>query len=162
MIKNIFKIAKEVVDLASFNKVLIASAESCTGGMLSSVITSVPGSSVIFDCGFITYSNNSKMKLLNVNEDTLNCYGAVSEETASEMAYGAISNSKANLAISITGIAGPGSSNTKPEGMVCFSIVFEKEIKLSETKKWGALGRDQVRQKATLHGLKILSKTLQR
>ena len=85
MIKNIFKIAKEVVDLASFNKVVIASAESCTGGMLTSALTSVPGSSVIFDCGFITYSNNSKMKLLNVYEDTLTCYGAVSEETASEL-----------------------------------------------------------------------------
>ena len=77
------------------------------------------------------------------------------------MAYGALNNSKANLTISITGIAGPGSSNTKPEGMVCFSIAFEKEIKFSETKKWGALGRDQVRQKATLHGLKMLSRTLQ-
>ena len=162
MRKNIFKIAKEVVDLASFNKVVIASAESCTGGMLTSAITSVPGSSVIFDCGFITYSNNSKMKLLNVNEDTLNCYGAVSEETASEMAYGAISNSKANLAISITGIAGPGSSNTKPEGMVCFSIAFENETKLTETKKWGALGRNIIRQKATLHGLRLLSRTLKK
>lgn len=161
MKKNIFKIANEVVDLASFNKVVISTAESCTGGMLSSALTSVPGSSAIFDCGFITYSNNSKMKLLNVNKDTLNCYGAVSEETAIEMAYGALKNSKANLAISITGIAGPGSSNTKPEGMVCFSIAFEKEIKLSETKKWGALGRDHLRQKATLHGLKILSRTLQ-
>ena len=109
MRKNFLKIAKEVVDLAGFNKVVIASAESCTGGMLSSALTSVPGSSAIFDCGFITYSNNSKMKLLNVNEATLNCYGAVSEETANEMAYGAINNSKANLAISITGIAGPGS-----------------------------------------------------
>ncbi|MDA9609557.1 CinA family protein [Paracoccaceae bacterium] len=155
------KVAKEVFDLASLSKVVIASAESCTGGMLSSVITSVPGSSAIFDCGFITYSNISKMKLLNVNEYTLNCYGSVSEEAASEMAYGALRNSKANLAISITGIAGPGSSNTKSEGMVCFSIAFEKETKLTETKKWGALGRDQVRQKATLHGLKLLRKTLQ-
>jgi nicotinamide-nucleotide amidase len=162
MRKNIYKIAKKVIDLASFNKVVIASAESCTGGMLSSALTSVPGSSAIFDCGFITYSNNSKMKLLNVNEDTLNCYGAVSEETASEMAYGAISNSKANLAISITGIAGPGSSNTKPEGMVCFSIAFENEIKLTETKKWGALGRNIIRQKATLHGLRLLSRTLKK
>ena len=160
MIKNIFKIAKEVVDLASFNKVLIASAESCTGGMLSSAITSVPGSSVIFDCGFITYSNNSKMKLLNVNEDTLNCHGAVSEETAREMAYGALNNSKANLAISITGIAGPGSSNTKPEGMVCFSVAFDKYIKLTKTQQFGPLGRDIVREKATIHGLNLLKSAL--
>ena len=102
------------------------------------------------------------MKLLNVHQITLESFGAVSEEVAAEMAIGALKNSKANIAISITGIAGPGGSNTKPEGMVCFSIAFKKEIKFSETKKWGALGRDQVRQKATLHGLKILSKTLQR
>ena len=102
------------------------------------------------------------MKLLNVNEDTLNYYGAVSEEAASEMAYGALNNSKANLAISITGIAGPGGSNTKPEGMVCFSIASENEIKLTETKKWGALGRNIIRQKATLHGLRLLSRTLKK
>ena len=161
MRKDIFNIAKEIIDLANLNKAVIASAESCTGGMLSSAITEVPGSSVIFECGFVTYSNISKMELLSVKENTLNFYGAVSEEVAGEMAIGAINNSKANLAISITGIAGPGGSNTKPEGMVCFSIAFEKEIKLTETKKWGALGRDQVRQKATLHGLKILSRTLQ-
>ena len=161
MRKNIIKIAQEIIDLASLNKALIASAESCTGGMLSSAITEIPGSSTIFECGFVTYSNISKMELLGVNEKTLNLYGAVSEEVAGEMAIGALNNSKASLAISITGIAGPGSSNTKPEGMVCFSIVFEKEIKFSETKKWGALGRDQVRQKATLHGLKMLSRTLQ-
>ena len=160
MRKNISDIAKEVFDLASINRVVIASAESCTGGMLSSAITEIPGSSAIFECAFVTYSNISKMKLLGVNENTLDCYGAVSEEVAGEMAIGALNNSQASLAISITGIAGPGGSNTKPEGMVCFSIAFENEIKLTETKKWGALGRDNIRQKATLHGLKLLSRTL--
>ena len=162
MRKDIFNIAKEIIDLASLNKAVIASAESCTGGMLSSAITEVPGSSVIFECGFVTYSNISKMELLSVKENTLNFYGAVSEEVAGEMAIGAINNSKANLAISITGIAGPGGSNTKPEGMVCFSIAFENEIKLTETKKWGALGRNIIRQKATLHGLRLLSRTLKK
>ena len=162
MRKDIFNIAKEIIDLANLNKAVIASAESCTGGMLSSAITEVPGSSVIFECGFVTYSNISKMELLSVKENTLNFYGAVSEEVAGEMAIGAINNSKANLAISITGIAGPGGSNTKPEGMVCFSIAFENEIKLTETKKWGALGRNNIRQKATLHGLRLLSRTLKK
>jgi nicotinamide-nucleotide amidase len=162
MRKDIFNIAKEIIDLANLNKAVIASAESCTGGMLSSAITEVPGSSVIFECGFVTYSNISKMELLSVKENTLNFYGAVSEEVAGEMAIGAINNSKANLAISITGIAGPGGSNTKPEGMVCFSIAFENEIKLTETKKWGALGRYIIRQKATLHGLRLLSRTLKK
>ena len=160
MRKDIFDTAKKVFDLAVLNKVMIASAESCTGGMLSSTITEIPGSSAIFDCGFVTYSNIAKMKLLSVNETSLNHYGAVSEVVAGEMALGALNNSKANLAISITGIAGPGGSITKPEGMVCFSIATENEIKLTETKNWGPLGRDRVRQTATLHGLQLLRKTL--
>ena len=160
MRKDIFNIAKEVFDLASLNKVVIASAESCTAGMLSSAITDIPGSSSIFECGFVTYSNSSKRKLLSVNKNTLDCFGAVSEEVAGEMAIGALNNSKANLAISITGIAGPGGSNIKPEGMVCFSIAIKNGIKLTETKNWGALGRDKVRQTATLHGLRLLRKTL--
>jgi nicotinamide-nucleotide amidase len=160
MRKDIFDIAKDVFHLASISKNMIASAESCTGGMLSSAITEIPGSSAIFECGFVTYSNMSKIKLLNVNENTLNYYGAVSEEIAGEMAIGALDNSKASLAVSITGIAGPGGTNTKPEGMVCFSIAFEKEIKLTETKKWGALGRDEIREKATQHALQLLSETL--
>ena len=160
MRKDIFDIAKEVFDLARINRAVIASAESCTGGMLSSAITEIPGSSAIFECGFVTYSNISKMKLLSVNENTLNRYGAVSEEVAGEMAIGALNNSQASLAISITGIAGPGSSTTKPEGLVCFSIAIINEIKLTETKNWGPIGRDRVRQSATLHGLRLLSRTL--
>ena len=160
MRKDIFDIAKEVFDLATINRVVIASAESCTGGMLSSAITEIPGSSAIFDCGFVTYSNISKMTLLSVNENTLHHHGAVSEEVAGEMAIGAINNSQASLAISITGIAGPGGSTTKPEGMVCFSIAINNEIKLTETKNWGPLGRDRIRQTATLHGLQLLSRTL--
>ena len=160
MRKNIFDVAKEVFNLASLNKVLIASAESCTAGMLSSAITDIPGSSAVFECGFVTYSDISKVKLLSVNKNTIDCYGAVSEEVAGEMAIGALNNSKASLAISITGIAGPGGSDIKPEGMVCFSIAMKNEIQLAETKNWGALGRDKVRQTATLHGLRLLSRTL--
>jgi len=160
MRKDIFDLAKEVFDLASINKELIASAESCTGGMLSSAITEIPGSSAIFECGFVTYSNISKVKLLSVNENTLYYHGAVSEEVAGEMAIGALNNSQASLAISITGIAGPGGSIKKPEGMVCFSIAIKNEIKLTETKNWGPLGRNRIRQTATLHGLQLLSRTL--
>ena len=160
MRQNIYKIAQEVFELARFKNIVIASAESCTGGMLSSAITDIPGSSAIFECGFVTYSNISKMKLLNVNQITLESFGAVSEEVAAEMAIGALKNSKANIAISVTGIAGPGGSNTKPEGMVCFSVAFEKEIKLTKTKKFGPLGRDIVREKATIYGLNLLKSVL--
>ena len=160
MRQSVYKIAKEVFELASLKNSVIASAESCTGGMLSSSITDIPGSSAIFECGFVTYSNVSKMKLLNVNRITLESFGAVSEEVAAEMAIGALKNSKANIAISITGIAGPGGSNTKPEGMVCFSVAFEKDIKLTKTKQFGPLGRDIVREKATIHGLNLLKSAM--
>ena len=160
MRQSICKIAKEVFDIASLKKTVIASAESCTGGMLSSAITDIPGSSAIFECGFVTYSNISKMKFLNVNKITLESFGAVSEEVAAEMAIGALNNSKADIAIAITGIAGPGCSNTKPEGMVCFSVAFKKEIKSNKTKQFGPLGRAIVREKATIYGLNLLKKTL--
>ena len=160
MRQSICKIAKEVFEVASLKKIVIASAESCTGGMLSSAITDIPGSSAIFECGFVTYSNISKMKFLNVNKITLESFGAVSEEVAAEMAIGALKNSKANIAISVTGIAGPGGSDTKPEGMVCFSVAFEKDIKLTKTKQFGPLGRNLVREKATIYGLNLLKSVL--
>ena len=100
---------------------MLTIAESCTGGALSAAITSVSGSSQWFERGFITYSNQSKIEMLGVNLNTLEKYGAVSENTAHEMALGALQNSRADIAISITGIAGPdGGSAEKPLGTVCF------------------------------------------
>ena len=152
--------AKIVFQAASLKKNVLASAESCTGGMLSTAITDIPGSSTVFECGFVTYSNLSKMRVLGVREETLKTFGAVSEEVAAEMAIGALNNSKANLAISITGIAGPGGTTAKPEGMVCFSIAFNNKAKLNKTKKFGPLGRNIVRQQATLYGLTLLENAL--
>jgi nicotinamide-nucleotide amidase len=152
--------AKIVFQAASLKKNVLASAESCTGGMLSTAITDIPGSSTVFECGFVTYSNLSKMRILGVREETLKTFGAVSEEVAAEMAIGALYNSKANLAISITGVAGPGGTTAKPEGMVCFSIAFDNKAKLNETKNFGPLGRNIVRQKATLYGLTLLENAL--
>ena len=98
-----------------------ATAESCTGGWIAQVLTSVSGSSNWFDCGFITYSNESKTRLLGVGKDTIEEYGAVSEEVAREMAIGAVENSRAKVAVSVTGIAGPeGGSEHKPVGTVVF------------------------------------------
>jgi len=156
----IIESAKNVFQAASFKKIILASAESCTGGMLSTAMTDIPGSSKVFECGFVTYSNLSKMRVLGVREETLKAFGAVSEEVAAEMAIGALYNSKANLAISITGVAGPGGTITKPEGMVCFSIAFDKSATFNETKNFGPLGRDIVRQKATLYGLTLLENAL--
>ena len=156
----IIESAKNVFQAASLKKTILTSAESCTGGMLASAITEIPGSSTIFECGFVTYSNLSKIRILGVREETLKTFGAVSEEVAAEMAIGALYNSKANLAISITGVAGPGGTTTKPEGMVCFSVAFDNETKLNKTKNFGPLGRGIVRQKATLYGLTLLKKML--
>ena len=156
----IFESAKIVFQAASLKKTVLASAESCTGGMLSTAITDIPGSSTVFDCGFVTYSNLSKMRVLGVREETLKTFGAVSEEVAAEMAIGALYNSKANLAISITGVAGPGGTTAKPDGMVCFSIAFDNKVKLNKTKNFGPLGRNIVRQKATLYGLTLLENAL--
>ena len=156
----IIESAKIVFQAASLKKTVLASAESCTGGMLSTAITDIPGSSTVFECGFVTYSNLSKMRVLGVREETLKTFGAVSEEVAAEMAIGALNNSKANLAISITGIAGPGGTTAKPAGMVCFSIAFNNKAKLNKTKNFGPLGRNIVRQKATLYGLTLLENAL--
>lgn len=109
-------------------KYTIAVAESCTGGNLSALLTSESGASAYFDRGFITYSNPAKMALLGVNAQTLDKFGAVSEQTALEMVQGVIKNSTANIGVSITGIAGPTSDDTnKPVGMVCFGFYIEGE-----------------------------------
>lgn len=100
----------------------LALAESCTGGLVSSIVTEIPGSSMWFDRGFVTYSNKSKNEMLGVSAQTLLQYGAVSEQTACEMATGAVKHSQAQIAASITGIAGPdGGSAEKPVGTVCFA-----------------------------------------
>jgi nicotinamide-nucleotide amidase len=134
---------------------IIATAESCTGGMISAAITDIAGSSAIFDRGFVTYSNAAKMAMLGVRIDTLAQYGAVSEQTAQEMARGALAHSDATLAVATTGIAGPGGSDHKPEGRVCFALATNDTV-ISETIEFTALGRDRVRHAATLHALGLI------
>ena len=133
----------------------IATAESCTGGMVAAAITDVAGSSAVFDRGFVTYTNAAKMQMLNVKSDTLARYGAVSEQVAYQMATGAIAHSDATLAVSITGIAGPGGSDHKPEGRVCFGLWHLGHATV-ETVEFGAIGRDRVRAAATAHALGLL------
>ena len=107
---------------------ILTTAESCTGGMLSAAITEISGASDIFDRGFITYSNAAKIKMLGVSEKLIHTYGAVSEQCAAAMAQGALENSNANIAISITGIAGPNSDETqKPVGLVYIGLILKGE-----------------------------------
>ena len=121
--------AKKLTKLLISKNMSIAVAESCTGGLLSSSLTSIPGASSYFNCGFITYSNESKIKMLNVDSQTIELFGAVSEKVAYDMVMGAGQNSQSDLAISVTGIAGPsGGTAEKPVGMVCFGFYVEGEV----------------------------------
>jgi len=121
--------AKKLTELLTSKNMSIAIAESCTGGSLSSSLTSIPGASSYFNCGFITYSNESKVNMLNVDSQTIEIFGAVSEKVAYEMAMGAGQNSKSHLAISVTGIAGPsGGTPEKPVGMVCFGFYVDGNV----------------------------------
>ena len=121
--------AKKLSELLISENKTLAVAESCTGGSLSSSLTSIPGASSYFNCGFITYSNESKINMLNVDSQTIELFGAVSEKVAYEMAIGAGQNSQSDLAISVTGIAGPsGGTPDKPVGMVCFGFYVNGNV----------------------------------
>ena len=151
--------AKDLVERASATGIVIATAESCTGGMISAAITDVTGSSRVLDRGFVTYSNAAKMDMLGVFAETLDTHGAVSEQVAAEMAAGALKHSNATLTVSVTGIAGPGGSDFKPEGRVCFGIATKDCV---ETQKvdFGPLGRAGVRSATVSHALELLLQKL--
>ena len=138
----------------------IATAESCTGGMVAAALTDVAGSSDVFDRAFVTYSNQAKIDMLGVSAETLAAHGAVSEEVAREMAEGALEQSKAQLAVSITGIAGPGGSEFKPEGRVCFGLAVRGKPVVVETVEFGAKGRAKVRVAARDHALALLAEAV--
>ena len=138
----------------------IACAESCTGGMVAVALTAIAGSSDVFDRGFVTYSNAAKVDMLGVSPATLAQFGAVSQQIALEMAVGALGRSKADLAVSITGIAGPGGSEFKPEGRVCFGLAQKGMPTVVETIEFGALGRPGVRIAARDHALAMLLQSM--
>ncbi|SHG24659.1 CinA family protein [Cognatishimia maritima] len=152
-------LAADVLTRAKEKGVMIATAESCTGGMVFAALTDIAGSSAVMDRGFVTYTNDAKQEMLGVSSATLAAHGAVSEQVAKEMAEGARANSKAQLAVSITGIAGPGGSEHKPEGRVCFGITFGTDTH-TETVEFGALGRKMVRESARDHALSLLHQAL--
>lgn len=139
----------------------VTCAESCTGGLLAAAFTQLPGSSGWFNMGYVTYSNHAKHQLLNVNEITLQHYGAVSEECVREMALGALINAKADYALSISGIAGPsGGSAEKPVGTVWFGFATKQRIWAKQKIFTG--NRDAVRTQATQFALQFLHSYLYR
>ncbi|MFP4097846.1 MAG: CinA family protein [Alphaproteobacteria bacterium] len=131
-------------------------AESCTGGMVSTMITDCPGASQFFDRGFITYSNAAKIDMLGVSAQTLECYGAVSEECAIEMALGALDNSNADISVAITGIAGPGGgAPDKPVGLVCIATCSKNGAAKSHKNNFSG-ARKEVRKASTQKAFELL------
>lgn len=147
--------AADLLNFARARGMMIATAESCTGGMLAAALTDLPGSSQMFERGFVTYTNAAKIEMLGVLPQTLERFGAVSQEVAAQMAQGALAHSNAQIAVAITGIAGPGGSDHKPEGRVCFALASATGCR-SETIEFSALGRDAVRLGARDHALGLL------
>ena len=154
---KLYKLASEIINKCRSKKFKISVAESCTGGLISSIITSIPGSSDVFECGFITYSNNSKRKLLNVSQNTLSLYGAVSEEVVIEMISGLKLQTQSDILLAISGIAGPGGgTKDKPEGLVWISYAFKNNNIKTAKQKYGPIGRKLVREKSSIESLKYL------
>ena len=149
-----------LLDRARSKGLHIATAESCTGGMVVAALTDIAGSSDVFDRGFVTYSNAAKQQMLGVAAATLATHGAVSQEVAQEMAEGALRHSAAQIAVSVTGIAGPGGSEFKPEGRVCFGLAVVGQPTQCETVDFGALGRAHVRTAARDHALALLDRAV--
>lgn len=133
----------------------VVTAESCTGGMVAAALTDIPGSSAVVLGGFVTYSNAMKVDLLSVPMALITAHGAVSEPVARAMAEGARARAGADLAVAISGIAGPGGSEFKPEGRVCFALASAAGTQ-AQTVEFGALGRDRVRRAARDHALGLL------
>ena len=138
----------------------IAVAESCTGGLVSAALTSVPGSSAVFEAGFVTYSNDAKIEILEVDTNILETFGAVSIATAWGMAQGALSRSGVDTAVAITGIAGPdGGTEKKPVGTVVFARAQKganPEDVIADTRQFGDIGRGPIRLQAALVALELL------
>lgn len=138
----------------------LATAESCTGGWIAEVVTATAGSSNWFDCGFVSYSNEAKQALLGVSPGTLSAHGAVSEQTVCEMASGALARSRAQLALAVSGIAGPGGAVAeKPVGTVCFAWVRQNRPPVSETLHFTG-DREAVRRQTVVHALRSLPRLI--
>lgn len=158
--KILLDLSKQINYLAIANKTKIATAESCTGGLLASCLTAIEGASKYFDYGFITYSNEAKTHMLGVEQKILERCGAVSRETAIAMATGAMKQSKSSIAISITGIAGPGGGSvTKQVGTVYYGIASMSNTKARLFRFTG--DRSLIRYKATKEALSLLLETLE-
>lgn len=150
-------LSRALLDLCRSRKLTIATAKSCTGGLVAGALTDIPGSSDVIDRGFVTYSNDAKRVMLGVKATTLESFGAVSKETAIQMAVGALEEADVDLAVSITGIAGPGGATPgKPVGLVHFAVASRDGRIVNKECRFGAIGRSAVRQRSVLEALRML------
>jgi nicotinamide-nucleotide amidase len=153
------ELARRVGERLKAAGAMLVTAESCTGGWVAQAVTSSAGSSAWFERGYVTYSNAAKQELLGVKETTLKEHGAVSEETAQEMARGALARSQGSIALAVTGVAGPGGgTREKPVGMVCFAWA-DRAGAASETRHFSG-DRDSVRRQSVIHALEGVLKRL--
>jgi nicotinamide-nucleotide amidase len=137
----------------------LATAESCTGGLLAGLLTEIPGSSAVVERGLVVYSNDAKAELLDVPKATLAAFGAVSQETARAMAQGAIARSHADFAVAITGVAGPdGGTAEKPVGLVCFACTGADGVTAALERRYGPLSRTEIRQASLRTALDLLER----
>ncbi len=155
-------LARKLLEISCANAHVVATAKSCTGGLVAAAITDLPGASEIFDRGFVTYSNAAKVEILGVAQNTLDAHGAVSRETAIEMAAGALKNSGATIAVSVTGVAGPGGGTAeKPVGLVHFACARRDGVVAAE-QRFGPLTRDEIRAASVAKALEMLVEAAQR
>ena len=155
--KGLLVAAAALLELCKSKKLTLATAESCTGGLVAAALSEIPGSSLVLDRGFVTYSNEAKQQMLGVIPATIDVYGAVSTECAEEMAKGALAHASVDLAISITGIAGPtGAVPGKPVGLVYFCAASRSGSIIVRERKYGDIGRANVRRESVLQALAML------
>lgn len=152
-------LARDVLAAARARGWMIATAESCTGGLVSAALTDIPGSGDAFDRGFVTYAYAAKTTMLGVPEAMLAEHGAVSEPVGRAMALGALRASQAQLAVAITGVAGPGGSDAKPEGLVWFAVATPEGVRTRRCD-FGPLGRDAVRRRSVETALELALQAL--
>jgi nicotinamide-nucleotide amidase len=149
--------ATALLELCRSKQLRIATAESCTGGLIAATLTEIPGSSDVVERGFVTYSNEAKQEMLGVPAATLLQFGAVSRETAEAMASGALAHAPAELAVSVTGVAGPGGgSPEKPVGLVHFAAASRDGQLIHRERRFGDIGRAQVRQASVAEAFAML------
>src|SRR5215468_1889180 len=155
--KELLVAAEALLELCKSKRLTLATAESCTGGLVAAALSEIPGSSMVLDRGFVTYSNEAKQQMLGVTLATIDTYGAVSSECAEEMAKGALAHAPVDLAISITGIAGPtGAVRGKPVGLVYFCAASRSGRVIAHDRKYGDIGRAQVRRASVVQALAML------